>query len=234
MARAADSQPEKNSSETGPSTVTSTVKQQQAARRAEKVTAMKREQAKTTRNRKIGITAVWSVIAVILLVVILFVTTTGTSKNAATPAAVDGVKTFPNQTSKHVTGTVNYTQIPPVGGDHSEVLLNCGVYSENVPNENAVHSLEHGAVWITYDAAAVAGDQLATLRKAIPATYAILSPFPGLPTSVVASAWGVQLEISNPADPRLAAFISKYRGAASAPEPGSPCTGGIDGPGKMS
>ncbi|MBC7443766.1 MAG: DUF3105 domain-containing protein [Ramlibacter sp.] len=195
---------------------------------------MKRQQARTTRNRRIGIAAGGSLIAVILLVVILFVTTTGTTKKAAPPAAVDGVTTFPDQTSEHVTGTVDYTPQPPVGGDHAEALLNCGVYSEDVPNENAVHSLEHGAVWITYDAAAIAGDELATLRTAVPDTYAILSPLPGLTTSIVASAWGVQLKISNPADPRLAAFISKYRGAASAPEPGSPCTGGIDGPGKVS
>ena len=107
------------------------------------------------------------------------------------------------------------------------------VYSEIVPNENAVHSLEHGAIWITYDAATVTGDRLEILRKAIPSTYAILSPFPGLPTSIVASAWGAQLEISDPADPRLAAFIARYLGAASAPEPGSPCTGGLDGPGKL-
>jgi hypothetical protein len=128
---------------------------------------------------------------------------------------------------------VKYTPLPPVGGDHSVVLLNCGVYSEDVPNENAVHSLEHGAVWVTYDAARVSGDELSALRKEIPATYAILSPFPGLASPIVASAWGVQLDVSSPDDPRLAAFIVQYRGASSAPEPGSPCTGGLDGPGKI-
>ena len=155
-------------------------------------------------------------------------------KNAAAPTSVDGVQTFPNQTSQHVTGTVKYNPLPPVGGDHSVTLLNCGVYSKNVPNENAVHSLEHGAVWVTYDASTVTGDQLATLRKEIPSTYAILSPFAELPSSIVASAWGAQLDISDPADPRLAAFIAKYSGASTAPEPGAPCTGGLDGPGKVS
>ncbi|TFC21391.1 DUF3105 domain-containing protein [Cryobacterium glucosi] len=99
-------------------------------------------------------------------------------KNAAAPTSVDGVQTFPNQTSQHVTGTVKYNPLPPVGGDHSVTLLNCGVYSENVPNENAVHSLEHGAVWVTYDASTVTGDQLAALRKEIPSAYAILSRSP--------------------------------------------------------
>ncbi|MCI4660166.1 DUF3105 domain-containing protein [Cryobacterium zhongshanensis] len=203
-------------------------------RRAEKVAALKREQSKAKRNRKIGIAAAWSAAGIVVLVIVLVVTTTGAPKNAATSASVDGVQTFPKQTSQHVTGTVKYNPLPPVGGDHSVTLLNCGVYSENVPNENAVHSLEHGAVWVTYDALKVTGDQLAALRKEIPSTYAILSPFAGLPSSIVASAWGTQLDISDPADPRLAAFIAKYRGAATAPEPGSPCTGGLDGPGKVS
>ncbi|MCI4658452.1 DUF3105 domain-containing protein [Cryobacterium zhongshanensis] len=211
-----------------------TVKQQRAERRAEKVAILKREQSKAKRNRKIGIAAAWSAAGIVVLVIVLVVTTTGAPKNAAAPTSVDGVQTFPNQTSQHVTGTVKYNPLPPVGGDHSVTLLNCGVYSENVPNENAVHSLEHGAVWVTYDASKVTGGQLAALRKEIPSTYAILSPFAGLPSSIVASAWGTQLDISDPADPRLAAFIAKYRGAATAPEPGSPCTGGLDGPGKVS
>jgi hypothetical protein len=206
--------------------------------RQEKVAALKHEQSVAQRKRKIGIAAAWSAVLVLVVVVVLVITTSGTPKNAsastATPSAIAGVQTFPNQTAQHVTGTVAYDPLPPVGGDHSVTLLNCGVYSENVPNENAVHSLEHGAVWITYDASTITGDQLATLRKAIPSTYAILSPFVGLPTSVVASAWGAQLDLTDPADPRLAAFITAYRGAATAPEPGSPCTGGLDGPGKVS
>jgi hypothetical protein len=210
-----------------------TIKEQRAARRANKVEALKREQAKARRNRIIGITAAWSGVAIVVLVVILVVTTNGTSNNTAATAAVDGVQTFPKQTSQHVTGTVKYSPLPPVGGNHSVVLLNCGVYSEDVPNENAVHSLEHGAVWVTYDAAAVTGDELTSLRKDIPATYAILSPFPDLASPIVASAWGVQLDVTSPDDPRLAAFIAKYREASSAPEPGSPCTGGLDGPGKV-
>ncbi|MDJ0325176.1 DUF3105 domain-containing protein [Cryobacterium sp. PH31-AA6] len=211
-----------------------TIKEQRAARREVKVAALKHEQTKSRRRRTIAITAGWSGAAAIILVVILVVTTNGTSKSPKTDAAVDGVQTFPNQTSEHVTGTVDYQPLPPVGGDHSAGLLNCGVYSEAVSNEDAVHSLEHGAVWVTYDAAAVTGDQLSALRKNIPSTYAVLSPFPGLPSPIVASAWGVQLDVSSPDDPGLAAFLAKYRSAATAPEPGAPCTGGTEGPGKVS
>lgn len=112
-------------------------------------------------------------------------------------------------------------------------LLNCGVYSQPVPNENAVHSLEHGAVWVTYDPAKVTAAQLDTLRKEIPSTYTVLSPYPGIPAPVVASAWGYQLRLPSVDDPRLAQFISKYRQGKTTPEPDAPCTGGIDAPGKV-
>ncbi|TDW28881.1 DUF3105 domain-containing protein [Cryobacterium psychrophilum] len=207
--------------------------ERRTARRAVKVATLKREQSKARRNRAIAITIAWSGAAAIVLMVILVVTTNGTSTNLKPGADVNGVQLFANQTSTHVAGTVKYTPLPPVGGDHSAALLNCGVYSEAVSNENAVHSLEHGAAWVTYDDAVVTGDQLSTLQKGIPATYAVLSPFPGLSSPIVVSAWGAQLNLSAPDDSRLAAFMAKYRNASSAPEPGAPCSGGIDGPGKV-
>lgn len=62
-------------------------------------------------------------------------------------------------------------------------------YPTSVPNENAVHSMEHGAVWVT-DRPDLPADQVATLKAAIPSTYAVSSPFPALKAPVVASAWG--------------------------------------------
>ena len=149
-------------------------------------------------------------------------------------ASINGVQIFPGLVTKHVDGPVKYQQTPPVGGEHSPVWLNCAVYSDPVPNENAVHSLEHSAVWITYDPTIITGDQLTALRKLIPKTYAILSPYPGLPAPIVASAWGAQLKVNQVNDPRIVEFIAKYRESKSAPEPGATCSGGLDGPGKLS
>jgi hypothetical protein len=79
----------------------------------------------------------------------------------------------------------------------------------------------------------VRGDALATLRDRIPETYAVLSPYPGLDAPVVASAWGAQMKLTGVDDKGLDKFIEKYWQSPDAPEPGAPCTGGVDGPGRI-
>jgi len=66
-----------------------------------------------------------------------------------------------------VTGNVSYRQQPPVVGPHDAVWLNCGIYPTPVPSRNAGHSLEHGAVWVTYrpDLSATAISRLRSLVR---------------------------------------------------------------------
>lgn len=144
--------------------------------------------------------------------------------------ALTGVVSFDNLTRNHVETPVAYSPIPPVGGDHSATLQNCGVYTSPVRNENAVHDLEHGAVWITYQPDLPA-DQIAALADdAANQTHILVSPYPDLPAPVIASAWGVQLQLDNATDPRLAQFIKTYQRGPQTPEPGAPCSGGIGTP----
>jgi hypothetical protein len=125
---------------------------------------------------------------------------------------------------------VNYEQTPPVGGDHAPIWQNCGFYDEVVPNESAVHSLEHGAVWITYRPD-LPDAQMAVLRRvARSQTFILVSPFPELPSPVVASAWGRQLRLQDAGDPRLEQFVRAFRIGPQTPEPGAPCTGGVGRP----
>ena len=210
-----------------------TIKQQREAKRREKVEKAKRQEIKVQHNRRVGL-VVGGIAIVVVIALVAVIVSTAKKHSSPAIASINGVQLFPGLATKHVDGPVKYQQTPPVGGEHASVWLNCAVYTSPVPNENAVHSLEHGAVWITYNPSIITGSSLTALRQSIPKTYAILSPFQGLPTPIVASAWGVQLRISQVGDPRIAQFLAKYRGAKSAPEPGAPCTGGIDGPGKVS
>ena len=146
-----------------------------------------------------------------------------------------GTQVFPESNHTHVTVSVTYDHVPPVGGPHNPVQLNCGVYSQSVPNENAVHSLEHGAVWITYQPN-LPTDQVALLRQLVTSNYVgterylILSPYAGIPSPVVASAWGYQLGVDQASDPRLLQFIKRFAGGGQGGESGGPCTGGAGSP----
>ena len=137
-----------------------------------------------------------------------------------------GVQTFADVPRGHTQNPVSYPQTPPVGGEHSPVWQNCGFYAKPVANENAVHSLEHGAVWITYRPD-LPGDQIDTLRKlADGQTHVLVSPYPDLPAPVVASAWGRQLTLDSASDSRLDQFVRAFRQGPQTPEPGASCTGG--------
>ena len=150
--------------------------------------------------------------------------------NRGVPANIEGIKSFDKLERTHVPGKVAYAQVPPVGGPHNPVPQNCGAYGEPIANENGVHSLEHGAVWITYrpNLSAEAVTQLRGLVSGKP--YTLLSPYKDLPSPVVASAWGLQLPVESVSDPRLAQFMAKYANGPQNPEPGAPCTGGVGDP----
>lgn len=130
---------------------------------------------------------------------------------------------------EHVTTPVAYEQSPAVGGDHSPVWTNCGIYTKPIEQMRAVLSMEHGAVWITYRPDLPAA-QLQKLTKLAEASgYVLLSRYPGQATRVTATVWGVQLALDTADDPRLRSFLTIYVQGEQTPEPCAPCTGGVDG-----
>lgn len=119
-----------------------------------------------------------------------------------------------------------YEQVPPTGGVHRNAWQNCGFYDTFIANENGVHSMEHGSVWITYDPS-LPQDQIDTLAAKAEQEYVLMSPYPGMDVPVVASVWGKQIELDGADDPRLDAFIREYRkNPGSSPEPQGICYGG--------
>jgi Protein of unknown function (DUF3105) len=152
------------------------------------------------------------------------------SRLEPTDVGIDGVEYANITDSTHVEGDVDYAETPPVGGDHNEVWQNCGFYSDAVEDENSVHALEHGAVWITYsdDLSDSQVDQLRQL--ATPGSYILITPHDDLPSDVVASAWGYQLQLDSADDPRLQQFLEKFVQGEQTLEPGAACTGGTGEP----
>jgi hypothetical protein len=128
-------------------------------------------------------------------------------------ASIRGLTYRREDNRDHVDGTVTYDSTPPVGGPHAPAWADCTgtVYANPIANENAAHSLEHGAVWITYRPGLPA-DQLAILEGLVGGQDRLfLSPYPGLPSTVSLQSWGYQLRVGSAADPRVRAFIDLLR-----------------------
>jgi hypothetical protein len=122
------------------------------------------------------------------------------------------------------------TGAPQPGGVHASIWQNCGVYTVPVDDKNVLHSLEHGAVWLTYDPA-LSEDEVGALQElAKDQAYTVMSPYPGLRSLVVLTAWGVQYETDSVDDPLILEFLLFYQQGPQTPELGAPCQGGLGAP----
>ena len=167
----------------------------------------------------------WGWIATVTAVLAAAVALIGYVATRPSTPGIAGVRSYSNLARNHVTGTVRYAQTPPTGGNHAATPLTCGIYDQPVPNENAVHSLEHGALWITYRPG-LPDTQLATLKSLVAGNdHRLLSPYPSLPAPIVATAWGRQLTVDAADDPRLATFAKAYTEGPTDPERGAGCQG---------
>jgi hypothetical protein len=142
---------------------------------------------------------------------------------------IDGVTVTEYEGAQHALPgqRVAYTKAPPDGGRHDQVWANCNgaVYGAPVRDEQMVHALEHGAVWIAYSDSDITGDELdALVDRVADQPFMMLSPHPGLMTPISLQAWGHQLKLDDPDDPRIDQFIEALReNPYTSPEPGARC-----------
>jgi hypothetical protein len=209
--------------------------------------AKKQSQKRITRQRptqegKIP-TWVWfavSGVVAVLLVALLFYL--GNRGSVANPS-IEGLEFFGDPCAGHVEGDINYQDTLPVafkdippGGIHNSAWQNCGIYDGPVRAENAVHSLEHGAVWIAYRSD-LPENQVETLRELTRQerrnqgeAMIVLSPQEALSDPIVLTAWRVQLRVNDASDSRIADFVSTYQRGPFTPEPGAACNNGVGEP----
>lgn len=150
--------------------------------------------------------------------------------NIRGPLPIAGLEIFSRQARGHVEEDIAFGELPPVGGQHRNIWQNCGIYEEVVEPAYAVHSMEHGAMWITYQPD-LDDDAVAELQDIVRGeSFIILSPYPGLRSPVVLSAWQVQLELDGVDNGRISDFIEQYRVGPYTPERGASCTNGVGEP----
>ncbi len=128
----------------------------------------------------------------------------------------------------HVAEPVPYSESPPVGGPHAPPpdWADCTgtVYDVDIRHENAVHSLEHGAVWITYNPDEVFDTDIETLAALVDRSGRMMSPYEGQDSPISIQSWNYQLKVDSAADPRLKQYADFFTyNAEYYPEPGASC-----------
>ncbi|WP_335939023.1 DUF3105 domain-containing protein [Streptomyces sp. PTD5-9] len=202
------------------------------ARRAKLEEARRKERARERRVRVITLVASVAVLGGLVAGGGYLMSAADDREQAAKKAEsapVKGERSWDKLSQNHVGTKVDYPMNPPVGGDHDPVWMNCDadVYTEPIPNENAVHSLEHGAVWVTYSDKA-APEDVEKLGERVRATpYSLMSPVKDQAAPLMLSAWGKQVTVTGAADARVERFFAKYVQGPQTPEPGAACSGGV-------
>jgi hypothetical protein len=225
---------------TPPKNAQPTIKEQRAQKRAAQMETFKKQEAARKRTRLLGI--IGAIVALVLVVgTVATVLVVNLTPPTVDPDRLSGdyearLETWDDLQATHTESRVSYDQTPPVGGPHNPTWLNCGVYDEEQQNENAVHALEHGAVWITYDPGFTTDDEIEALRDLARerGSYMLVSPYEGIGEAMAASAWGAQLRFDDVDDPALGEFIEQFWRSPDAPEPNATCNSPLVGPGAVS
>jgi hypothetical protein len=180
-------------------------------------------------QRPWGLIAAALAVVVFAAAVITYAVVQVNKANADKVESIDeiaGVQTYDYSAGQeHVYDAVTYPESPPVGGAHDYTWADCTgtVYDVDIRHENAVHSLEHGAVWITYDPARVSAGDVATLTTLVEGESGrMLSPYAGLDSPISVQAWNHQLKVDDAGDKRIKQFADLMTYAANL-EPGASC-----------
>jgi hypothetical protein len=152
------------------------------------------------------------------------------SSEISTEEMLEEVEYLVITSREHTDENVDYPTVPPAGGDHLGIWHTCGIYKVELLDEAAVHSLEHGAVWITYKPEIEKEEIVKLTTMLSDKTKILLSPHSEQMSQIVATAWGRRLEVETASDPRLNKFIDFFTDGESAPEAGITCDRGIGRP----
>lgn len=198
--------------------------------------AMAQQRREEIRSRALiwgGVIIAVAVIAGLVIMVLLNEAENQRALEAEAENPIEGVEEYEVAAGNHVQGLpepepVDGELLPPVGGPHDPAWQNCGVYEAPVYSRHAMHSMEHGAVWVTYNPDLTTSEDVSTLKGALlNKSYTLMSPMPEQTVPIALTAWGVQLSVEEAADERVELFLTKYIQGPQTPEPGAACSGAV-------
>ena len=151
---------------------------------------------------------------------------------AAVAGAVYGLSVFPRQVKKERPGEVfsiqgeqhiaigamhpAYNSNPPTSGWHYSEPADWGVYENELPDEQILHNLEHGGIWISYkgidDAAKAELEKIAKTNSKV-----IIAPRSANDVSIALVSWGRLQKLEQFDETAVMNFIKANRNKS--PEP---------------
>ncbi len=128
----------------------------------------------------------------------------------------------------HITEGVDATHQsnPPTSGDHWPIPLSDGIYNTEKPDEAAIHSLEHGRVWVSYKPSIPQQTKKALEELIKGYNGTILTPRSANDTDIALAAWDrLDTFNLNPDgtldEQRITDFINRWRNKGPEFVPGS-------------
>lgn len=107
---------------------------------------------------------------------------------------------------------IPYNSNPPTSGPHSVNPQSSGIYDKELIDEQVVHSLEHGGVWIAYKPD-LPKDQIDALNKIVRKNRAkvILSPRSKNDSPIALASWTRLAKLDKPDEKTILKFIIANR-----------------------
>src|SRR3990167_5916853 len=121
---------------------------------------------------------------------------------------------YPDQGQDHIAPGAphdQYNSNPPTSGPHYAEAAAWGIYDKELPDEQLIHNLEHGGIWISYKDPN--NTQLISELKDIVDDYSIkviMTPRPQNDSPIVVAAWRRLLKLDSFDEKQIKSFIKAF------------------------
>jgi hypothetical protein len=194
------------------------------ARRQAKEEALRAQARRERRDRFVRLAVVVALIGALVWFIFL---------RTSTPEAIAGhdIASFSTDNGGQQThqGPYNYDPEttgtnPPVSGRHDPTPAECGLHAEKIPDENFVHTLEHGAVAVLYQPDLDIAD-IKRIEEIVSGfdDKTLSAPYEGLETPVVVASWANKMPLDSVDADAIEEYIDTFRGEPPAPEAQQEC-----------
>lgn len=148
-----------------------------------------------------------------------------------TPNEINGHEVLDFSTAgagQHQPPPISYETSPPVAGPHSSAVP-CGIYAEQIPDENQVHNLEHGAIGVQYqpDVPVRQIRRIEALARSYD-SHVFAGPYEDMDSNITLTAWGHMVRLDTFEEEAIRAFIDEFAQNGDAPEASQDCPNEAD------